>query len=287
MRNGAVTGPLSSAACGNVAKTADGTGAGGMAFSIARPEGMGQNSPMPPTDVPPTHPRYLSLLTRERIVAGVERGVTSLHGLIAHGRGEAFDYLIGERTQPFAGEAIAAAAACLNGARHPVISVNGNACALAAEDLVALAKATGAKLEVNIFHTSPAREQAIRTMLLEAGAAEVLMPGRTHAISHIDHNRKWVHPDGILTADVVCVPLEDGDRCEALVKNGKTVITIDLNPLSRTARTAQITIVDNLTRCLPLLVAAASGPLPAPPGSWDNSAALAAAEAVMRSPRTP
>ena len=40
---------------------------------------------MPPSDVPPTHPRYLSLLTRERIVAGVERGVTSLHGLIAHG----------------------------------------------------------------------------------------------------------------------------------------------------------------------------------------------------------
>ena len=90
---------------------------------------------MPPSDVPPTHPRYLSLLTRERIVAGVERGVTSLHGLIAHGRGEAFDYLLGERTHPFAHRAIAAAAAALHSARHPVISVNGNACALAAADL--------------------------------------------------------------------------------------------------------------------------------------------------------
>ncbi|MES2706291.1 MAG: 4-phosphopantoate--beta-alanine ligase [Verrucomicrobiota bacterium] len=249
---------------------------------------------MPASDVPTTHPRYLSLVTRERIVAGVERGVTSPHGLIAHGRGEAFDYLLGERTHPFAERAIAAAAAALKAARHPVISVNGNACALAAESLVRLAKATGAKLEVNIFHTSPAREQAIRAMLLEAGAPEVLMPSRTHAIGHIDHNRKWVHPEGILIADVVCVPLEDGDRCEALVKNGKQVITIDLNPLSRTARTAQITIVDNLTRCLPLLaervesgIFSASPAFPPSPESppWDNQAALAEAEAVMRAPR--
>lgn len=237
---------------------------------------------MPSSDVPPTHPRYLSLLTRERITAGVERGVTSLHGLIAHGRGEAFDYLLGERTHPFAQRAIAAAAAAFKAARHPVISVNGNACALAASDLVSLANATGARLEVNIFHTSPARELAIRTMLLEAGAREVLMPSQTHALAHIDHNRKWVHPEGILTADLVCVPLEDGDRCEALVKNGKQVITIDLNPLSRTARTAHITIVDNITRCLPLLVLAAQAPaIPAAP--WDNPTALAEALAAIRS----
>ena len=31
------------------------------------------------------------------------------------------------------------------------------------------------------------------------------------------------------------------------------MITIDLNPLSRTAQTAHVTIVDELTRCLPLL----------------------------------
>ncbi len=237
---------------------------------------------MAESDIPPTHPRYLSLVTRERIVAGVERGVTSLHGLIAHGRGEAFDYLIGECTRPFARRAITAAAAALKQARHPVISVNGNACALAARDLVALSEATGAKLEVNIFHTSPAREQAIRSMLLEAGAREILMPSQTHAIAHIDHNRKWVHPEGIYLADWVCVPLEDGDRCEALVKNGKQVITIDLNPLSRTSRNAQITIVDNLTRCLPLLVQdclAGTGPVP-----WDNAAALAEAEILMRAP---
>lgn len=241
---------------------------------------------MPDSDVPVTHPRYLSLITRERIVAGVQRGVTSPHGLIAHGRGEAFDYLLGERTHPFAETAITAASAALKNARHPVISVNGNACALAAEFLVRLAKATGAKLEVNIFHTSPEREQAIRNMLMEAGADHVLMPSQTHAIEHIDHNRKWVHPEGIFIADVVCVPLEDGDRCEALVKNGKLVITIDLNPLSRTARTAQITIVDNLVRCLPRLVDLAESPdSPAPHAAWDNQSALVQAEAAIRQPR--
>jgi 4-phosphopantoate--beta-alanine ligase len=35
---------------------------------------------------------------------------------------------------------------------------------------------------------------------------------------------------------------------------GKTVITIDLNPLSRTAKKAQITIVDNIIRAIPTLV---------------------------------
>jgi 4-phosphopantoate--beta-alanine ligase len=47
---------------------------------------------------------------------------------------------------------------------------------------------------------------------------------------------------------VVVVPLEDGDRTLALKKAGKKVITFDLNPLSRTAQTADITIVDNVVR---------------------------------------
>ena len=81
------------------------------------------------TDVPVSHPRYASLRTRDAIVAGVERGVTSIHGLIAHGRGEAFDYLLDERTHGFAREAIDAAAAMLVTAERPVVSVNGNAAA--------------------------------------------------------------------------------------------------------------------------------------------------------------
>ena len=50
------------------------------------------------------------------------------------------------------------------------------------------------------------------------------------------------------------MPLEDGDRTEALVRMGKKVIAIDLNPLSRTAQKASITIVDNVVRAMPKLV---------------------------------
>jgi 4-phosphopantoate--beta-alanine ligase len=35
---------------------------------------------------------------------------------------------------------------------------------------------------------------------------------------------------------------------------GKRVITVDLNPLSRTARTSTVTIVDNVVRALPNLI---------------------------------
>jgi 4-phosphopantoate---beta-alanine ligase len=228
-------------------------------------------------------------MAREAIVRGVERGITSPHGLIAHGRGEAFDYLLGEMTHPFAAAAIEAGAALLLTAQWPVISVNGNACALAAESLVALAAACGARLEVNIFHTSPEREQAIRGALVEAGAAEVLLPSRTHALEHIEHNRRWVHPEGIHRADVVCVPLEDGDRCGALIQNGKRVVTVDLNPLSRTARAATVTVVDNLTRCLPLMVERCTAlrgegrtRLEEITAVWNNGAALKDAEEAMR-----
>jgi 4-phosphopantoate--beta-alanine ligase len=205
-------------------------------------------------DVPPTHPRFLSLQLRDRVVAGVEQGVTSVHGLIAHGRGEAFDYLLGECTCDFARDAIRAAAAMLVSANHPVVSVNGNTAALAAEDFVAIGEAANAPLEVNIFHSSEERERAIESALTNAGAKSVLMPSREAALEHIDSNRRFVHPDGILKADVVFVPLEDGDRCAALRQCGKDVVTVDLNPLSRTARTASVTIVDHLIRALPLLI---------------------------------
>ncbi len=79
------------------------------------------------------------------------------------------------------------------------------------------------------------------------------MPSKNTELNFIDSNRKYVNPEGIFKADVVFIPLEDGDRCEALRKMGKDVITIDLNPMSRTAKQASITIVDNVIRALPLL----------------------------------
>ncbi len=206
------------------------------------------------SDVPRTHPRYLSLTMRDRIVHGLEQGITSIHGLIAHGRGEAFDYLIDEKTQHFAITAIQAAAAMLCLAEHPVISVNGNVAALVPEDLIALGQVLNAPLEINIFHTETGREQKIKDHLLKYGAKEVLLPSTEAQLDYIDSNRKFVHPEGIFKADVVFVPLEDGDRCQALRKIGKDVVTVDLNPMSRTAQQASITIVDNVVRALPLLV---------------------------------
>ena len=50
------------------------------------------------------------------------------------------------------------------------------------------------------------------------------------------------------------MPLEDGDRCETLVNMGKNVITIDLNPLSRTSISSNVSIVDNITRAIPNMV---------------------------------
>ena len=205
-------------------------------------------------DVSESHPRYVSLKIRDAIVAGVEQGVTSVHGLIAHGRGEAFDYLVGEETRAFATKAIRAAGALLLLAKFPVISVNGNAAALVPDELVELGKLLKAPLEVNIFHTSKDRERAMEQYLLKHGASGVLMPTTEARLSFIESNRKFVHPEGIFKADVVFVPLEDGDRCEALCRMGKKVVTVDLNPMSRTAEKATVTIVDNVVRALPALL---------------------------------
>ncbi len=207
------------------------------------------------SDLSTTHPRYASLKIRDAITAGVEQGITSIHGLIAHGRGEAFDYLIGEKTRPFARAAMRAAAALLLRAQHPVISVNGNTAALVAAESVALGRLLQAPLEVNIFHASKERERAIRRHLEKHGATAVLMPSREAELNFIDSNRRFVHPEGIFRADVIFVPLEDGDRCTALRQMGKEVVTVDLNPMSRTAAHSSVAIVDNVVRALPQLIA--------------------------------
>jgi 4-phosphopantoate--beta-alanine ligase len=201
------------------------------------------------TEIPKDHPRYESLLAREKIAAGVKMGITSIQGLIAQGRGESFDYLIGERSTKSALYAERAAVAAMLLAKNPVISVNGNVAALAPDKVVALADVMGAKLEVNLFHRTETRVRLIIEQLKANGASEVL--GKNpDATLELSHDRRLVESRGIYSADVVLVPLEDGDRCEKLVEMGKTVIAIDLNPLSRTSRTATISIVDNLTRAL-------------------------------------
>ncbi len=210
-------------------------------------------------EVSPRHPRATSLRIRAKLVHGFKIGVTSPFGLFAHGRGEAFDYLIGEITTDNAKRAIKAAVARLLLGENSVLSVNGNVAALVPEGLVKLAKVSGAKLEINLYHRSKEREEAIARVLRDAGAKEIygLDSAFQETIPEIHSERRVVDHRGLFIADVTFVPLEDGDRTEGLVRLGKQVITVDLNPLSRTAQMASITIVDNVVRAVPLLISSA------------------------------
>jgi len=185
----------------------------------------------------------------------VEEGIVAPTGLIAHGRGEAFDYLLGERTTDNGRRAEMVAVATLLNGNRPVISVNGNTAALCAKDVVELAEAVKARIEVNLFHRTEERVQRVCAFIEEAGAKEALGRNADALLPGISSDRARCTKEGIYSADVVLVPLEDGDRAEALVKFGKKVIAIDLNPLSRTAKAAHITIVNEVTRSLPAMTA--------------------------------
>lgn len=202
------------------------------------------------------HPRYESLRLRAKIVEAYKKGILADSGMIAHGRGEAFDYLLGEESTENAKIAVEAAAAALILAEHPIISVNGNTAALVPDKIVELSNALDAPIEINLFYRTPERVLKIEKLLHDNGAETVY--GTDHEkkalIKGLEGPRSASSAEGIYKSDVVLVPLEDGDRAEALVKNGKLLITIDLNPLSRTAKTSSITIVDNIVRAIPNLI---------------------------------
>ena len=213
-------------------------------------------------NIPKSHPRYLSLQIREKLVNGFNNNLVAKEGLLAHGRGEAFDYLIGEKTTKSAKNAIKAAASMLNQAQKSVISVNGNFAALCPKEIIELAKITNSKIEVNLFYSSEKRKKAISKILTKSGAKEILGMDKKQStkLKGIDSARRIIDKSGIFSADVVLVPLEDGDRTIALKKAKKRIITFDLNPLSRTAQTADVTIVDNVTRAMKLLVSESRKP---------------------------
>ena len=239
--------------------------------------------------IPPTHPRYESLRIREMLAGGFEAGAVAAEGLMAHGRGEAFDYMLGEESTITAQRAAHAAAAALLLSKKPVISVNGNLAALCAADAVRLAEAAGCGLEVNLFYDDMRRRRVIAGMLRRCGAAEVLGTEDDRAtLPGTDSPRRLVSARGILAADTVLVPMEDGDRAGALAAAGKRVIAIDLNPASRTARAAHITIVDNIVRSMPRLAQYCSqmtqydeGSLRAVLEAFDNDSNLAESSRIM------
>jgi len=232
------------------------------------------------------HPRYASLVVRARLAAASRAGLVVPEGLIAQGRGEAFDYLLGERTSRSARSAERAAARWLLAAARPVVSVNGNVAALAADGVARLAAAIPhLTVEVNLFHRTPSRARAVAAALRRAGVRRVLGVAPTARIRGLPSDRALVDAAGILRADVVLVPLEDGDRAAALRARGARVISIDLNPLSRTSLTADLPIVDAVERALPNIAAAArrlgGAPIRGRPPAVDAPALRAAALATI------
>ena len=159
--------------------------------------------------------------------------------MIAHGRGEAYDYLLGEQTIPSAHEATLHALKALSNAERPVISLNGNAVALAGEQLLVLAQQLNCPVEINIFYRTPERMSALLGRLESIKNersidVEILGAEPNARIPGLKGPRAKCTKEGIIDSDTILVPLEDGDRCEALVAMGKTVIVIDLNPVSYT-----------------------------------------------------
>ncbi len=205
--------------------------------------------------IPKSHPRYESLLLRDKIVKAAEKGYLADSAMIAHGRGEAFDYLIGEKTTYPAKRAMYVAVAALLLSNNPVISVNGNATALAIDEIIELANAVNAKIEINLFYRTDERVELLTALYREHGYKEILgsLDDDIEYLNDIKNNRATASKTGIYTADTILIPLEDGDRAEILKKTGKNTITIDLNPLSRTSKMSDVSIMDNIVRAIPFM----------------------------------
>jgi 4-phosphopantoate--beta-alanine ligase len=220
-------------------------------------------------DIPESHPRKKSLLSRQKIVDGAQNGLLADSAMIAHGRGEAFDYLLGEKTSDSAKLAIKESAARLIAARNPVISVNGNTAILAGKSLIRVAAVLNCPIEVNIYYRTEERINKLNRLLEQEKknvskeenpegwngdwrstvmSVKILGKEEDGRIKGLEGPRAICSAEGIEKADVILVPLEDGDRCEVLISLGKEVLVVDLNPLSRTAKMATVTIVDEVSR---------------------------------------
>ena len=92
--------------------------------------------------------------------------------------------------------------------------------------------------------------EGLISYLESKGAEHVLGRDPDSRIAGLEHDRALCTSEGIYSSDVILVPIEDGDRAEALVAMGKAVISIDLNPLSRTSKAATVPICDEMSRAL-------------------------------------
>jgi len=147
--------------------------------------------------------------------------------------------------------------------------------------MLQLAHLLDCPVEVNIFYRTPERMTALLSDLDERNKrlglnVEILGANPDAKIPGLKGPRAKCESKGILQSDVLLVPLEDGDRCQALVAMGKTVIVIDLNPLSRSSQTGTITIVDEVTRCVSNMTGYLNSELP-PQSDYVHAETLQAA----------
>ena len=245
--------------------------------------------------IPDSHPRKKSLESRQKIVDGSSMGLLADSAMIAHGRGEAFDYLLGETTTESAREAIRECAARLRNARRPVISVNGNTVVLAGDGAIRLAAVLGCPLEVNLYYRTPSRVRGLISLLEElrfnvskedapdafdgdwkdsVEGVSLLGDSPNFKIEGLEGPRAKCTREGIGRADTILVPLEDGDRCEALISLGKEVLVVDLNPLSRSSRMATVTMVDEVSRAFEAILSCLLNDSDYRQTDWDNLQSL-------------
>ena len=245
--------------------------------------------------IPDSHPRKKSLESRQKIVDGSSMGLLAESAMIAHGRGEAFDYMLGERTTNPARQAIRESAARLRNARRPVISVNGNTVVLAGEGAIRLAAVLGCPIEVNLYYRTPSRVKGLISLLKEwrlevaeedapdgfngdwrdsVEGVSILGGSPDFEIEGLEGPRSKCTREGIGMADTILVPLEDGDRCEALISLGREVLVVDLNPLSRSSRMATVTIVDEVSRAFDGILSYLLNDCEYRPTKWDNRRSL-------------
>ena len=123
---------------------------------------------------------------------------------------------------------------------------------------------------------SQSKSGSIKMLKTKLGLDVEILGGIPDArIPGLEGPRAACQSNGIFEADTILVPLEDGDRCEALVAMGKEVLVIDLNPLSRSSRRGTVGIVDEVTRVTKNLIQLI--PQRPEPTEWNNNHALQSA----------
>ncbi|VUT24061.1 MAG: 4-phosphopantoate--beta-alanine ligase [Candidatus Methanolliviera sp. GoM_asphalt] len=95
------------------------------------------------TKIPKSHPRYSSLITREKLIEAYEEGILDEGALIEFGREEAVDYLIGERTIEEAYRSTKVAVSYILLSKNPMIVLDGVCLALSANKIKKICRSLG------------------------------------------------------------------------------------------------------------------------------------------------